>query len=245
MGESRTHYQISLTARQAVGIFVALLLALGLAYFFGLMTGLSGREARSAEPSAGAEAPEPTPAGAAAAAAEPAVPPVETGVPIAGLRGPAPSAATPPPSEPTVPATLATFEDSAESEHEAAASPGSRTTVVGAPPSAAASSSSKAPAPPHPAPAAPAAASGPAHPPAGRVWIQAASLSSADEARALGARLSKHGFHAVVQTGAGPKGKVYRVRVGPYRTEEEASKAVSRLSRQEKIREPWIVPEGK
>ena len=30
-----------------------------------------------------------------------------------------------------------------------------------------------------------------------------------------------------------------------YRTEEEASKAVSKLSRQEKIREPWIVPEGK
>ena len=35
--EPRTHYQISLTARQAVGIFVGLLLALGLAFFFGLM----------------------------------------------------------------------------------------------------------------------------------------------------------------------------------------------------------------
>ena len=238
MGESRTHYQISLTARQAVGIFVALLLALGLAYFFGLMTGLSGRQSRGAEPPARAEAPEPT--AAAAAAAEPAVPPVETGVPIAALRNAAASAVTPPP-EPTVPATLATFEDSAESEHEAAASPGSRTTVVGAPPPAA--DAAKAPAA-RPVPAAP-AASAPAHPPAGKVWIQAASLSSADEAHALGARLSKHGFHAVVQAGSGPKGKVYRVRVGPYRTEQEASRAVSRLSRQEKIREPWIVPEGK
>jgi cell division septation protein DedD len=169
------------------------------------------------------------------------VPPVETGVPAPALHNAAAPAVTPPP-EPTVPATLATFEDSAESEHEAAASPGSRTTVVGAPP---ASEAAKPSSPGHSAPAAPAAASAVAHPPAGKVWIQAASLSSADEAHALGARLSRHGFHAVVQAGSGPKGKVYRVRVGPYRTEQEASKAVSKLSRQEKIREPWIVPESK
>jgi hypothetical protein len=40
--EPRTHYQISVTARQAVGLFVGLLLSLGLAFFFGLMAGLSG-----------------------------------------------------------------------------------------------------------------------------------------------------------------------------------------------------------
>ncbi len=235
MGESRTHYQISLTARQAVGIFVALLLALGLAYFFGLMTGLSGREARAAEAPPRREVPEPT----AVAGTDLAVPPVETGLPVAALRGgAAPSAATPPPAEPTVPATLSTFEDSAESE-SAPVTPGSRTTVVGAP------SSGPGDAAPKPAPPARPAASVPSHAAGGKVWIQAASLSSADEAHALGARLLKHGFHAVVQSGAGPKGKVYRVRVGPYRSEEEASKAVARLSRQEKIREPWIVPEGK
>jgi cell division septation protein DedD len=117
--------------------------------------------------------------------------------------------------------------------------PGSRTTVVGAPAPAPSDAAAKPASPARPA------ASAPSHAAAGKVWIQAASLSSADEAQALGARLSKHGFHAVVQSGAGPKGKVYRVRVGPYRTEEEASKAVSRLSRLEKIREPWIVPEGK
>ena len=239
MTEPRTHYQISLTARQAVGIFVALLLALGLAYFFGLMTGLSGREARAAGMTARSESPEPTPA----AAAEPPVPPVETGVPVAALRGAAASAVTPPPAEPTVPATLSTFEDSAESESAPTPVPGSRTTVVGAPASAPAAASKAAP-PAHPA-GSPSAASAPAHAAAGKVWIQAASLSSADEAHALGARLSKHGFHAVVQSGSGPKGKVYRVRVGPYRSEEEASKAVTKLSRQEKIREPWIVPDGK
>lgn len=244
MGESRTHYQISLTARQAVGIFVTLLFALGLAYFFGLMTGLSGRASRAAEPSSRAEASEPEPA---AGLVEPAVPPVETGVPVAALRGSAGSVATPPPPSPeaTVPATLSTFEDSAESESAAATTPGSRTIVAGAPASPSpAAATAKAPAPAHAAPA-PAASSASAHPASGKVWIQAASLSSADEAHALGARLSKHGFHAVVQPGSGPKGRIYRVRVGPYRSEDEASKAVAKLSRQEKIREPWIVPEGK
>lgn len=235
MSEPRTHYQISLTARQALGLFVTLLVALGLAYFFGLMTGLSGRESRGASdaPPQAARA-EPT------AAPEPAVPPVETGLPIAA-RGASAGATTPPP-EPTVPATLQTFEDAAEGEGVAAAAtpaPGSRTTVVGVPASAPAKGPASKPEAPARAPA-PARAA-----PAGRVWVQAASLSSADEANALGARLSRHGFHAVVQPGSGPKGRVYRVRVGPYRSEDEASRAVDRLTRQEKIHGPWIVPEGK
>lgn len=241
MGESRTHYQISLTARQAVGIFVTLLLALGLAYFFGLMTGLSGRASRAAEPSSRDAEAEPTPV---AVAADLAVPPVETGVPVAALRGTSGSATTPPPPEATVPATLSTFEDSAEGESAPPATPGSRTTVVGAPAGPPAAAPAKAPAPSHAATAA-AGSSAAAHPASGKVWIQAASLSSAEEAHALGARLTKHGFHAVVQPGSGPKGRIYRVRVGPYRSEDEASKAVARLSRQEKIHEPWIVPEGK
>ena len=67
MDEPRTHYQISLTARQAVGLFVGLLLSLGLAFFFGLMTGLSGREKASAGPVR-------TPAQAVPAAAAPTRP---------------------------------------------------------------------------------------------------------------------------------------------------------------------------
>lgn len=239
MSEPRTHYQISLTARQAVGVFVALLVALGLAYFFGLMTGLSGREG-SAEAPARAALAEPA---AAAPSAEPAVPPVETGVPLVagGTRAGAAPVTAPPPAEPTQPTTLSTFEDSTEGESAAAASaPGSRTTVVGAPgPAPAKAAAGKTD-------AAPAAGSSAGHgSAAGKVWVQAASLSSPEEAHALGSRLSRHGFHAVVQPGSGPKGKVYRVRVGPYRSEEEASKAVAKLTRQEKIREPWIVPEGR
>ena len=44
MSDPRTHYQVSFTAKQAMSLFVGLLFALGLAYFFGLMTGLSGRD---------------------------------------------------------------------------------------------------------------------------------------------------------------------------------------------------------
>jgi cell division protein FtsN len=218
-----------MTARQAMGLFVGLLLGLGLAFFFGLMTGYSGRERKAPEPptSVAAASPRPTPATGEA------MPPVETGVPSAAA-GDAPSP-TPAP-DPTPPATLHPFEDSAEEEATptVAARPGSRTSLVGAAPTA--------------APAARAAAS--ARAPenagsAGRVWIQAASLTSHEEANALAARLSRHGFHSVVLAGSGPKGRIYRVRVGPYRSDEDAGRAVSKLSSQEKIREPWIVPEGK
>ncbi len=231
MSEPRTHYQISLTARQAVGLFAGLLLAIGLAFFFGLMAGLSGRDRSGPERIAdGAEAAKvPT-------AAPDSPPPVETGIPSGDTS--AAAAQTPAPGEATPPATLRTFEDSADEEPAPAPNDsGSRTRIAGsaAQPPASAASPAKAPAASRP----------PASGGAGRIWVQAASLSSHDEASALGARLNRHGFHAVVLPGSGPKGKIYRVRVGPYPSEDEASRAVAKLSRQERIREPWIVPDGK
>jgi cell division septation protein DedD len=234
VSEPRTYYQISITARQAVGLFVGLLAALGLAFFFGLMTGTAGRSAENAA------APPEREAAAKLVPTPDAPPPVETGVPtapVAGARSPAPPASAA--AEPTAPATIRTFEDSADEDAAASPTPVSRTSIAAAPavpPSAASArpTSQKAAEP----------AGHPASAPDG-IWVQAASLSSKEEAAALGARLSKHGYHAVVVAGSGPKGKVYRVRVGPYRTETEASHAVSRLSHQDKIHEPWIVPEGK
>ena len=72
-----------------------------------------------------------------------------------------------------------------------------------------------------------------------------ASIRPGDEPGAyINGVATRRGFHAVVLAGSGPKGRIYRVRVGPYGSEEEASHAVTKL-RQEKIREPWIVPDGK
>ncbi|HEY1434763.1 MAG TPA: hypothetical protein VGG65_05265, partial [Thermoanaerobaculia bacterium] len=195
MSEPRTHYQISVTARQAVGLFAGLLLALGLAYFLGLMTGYARRDRRvgeRAEPVAQARpAPEPTAAGAVDA-----MPPVETGVAVGAAK--TDLAVTPLPLEPTTPATLQPFDDSAEDEAAASAPPASRTSLVGSGPAAAApskaASGSKT--------IAPGAA-------AGKIWVQAASLSSHEEANGLSGRLSKHGFHTVVTAASGPKGRVY------------------------------------
>jgi cell division septation protein DedD len=219
--EPRTHYQISLTSRQAVFLFAGLLVALAGAYFLGLMTGLPARpRTETAAEEAGAAAPTPAPAASADA-----LPPVETAVPTApvstasnALR----AAATPRPAEPTAPPTLQPFDDGASDE---AASP-----LVDASPG-------KSP---------PSHASG-AHPAAGKYWVQVASLTSRQEASALSGKLSKRGYRSQVLTADAPKGKgrVYRVRVGPYPSEDEAGKAAGRLNKQEKISSPWVVPDGK
>jgi cell division septation protein DedD len=218
--EPRTHYQISLTTRQAVGAFVGLLLALGLAFFFGLMTGLSGR-GRPQEPAERVAAARPVPD---------ALPPVETAVPTARGEatrepgGPAEAPAAVPAGEPTPPQTLQTFEDGGAEEP---------TPAVGAAPAPTphTGASGAKPAPP---PSAPASA-------AGRVWVQVASVSSRSEAETLSARLSKRGYHAVVSA---EKGRL-RVRVGPYRTTEEARRAAEKLRKQENLKSPWVVFEGK
>jgi cell division protein FtsN len=211
--EPRTHYQISLTARQAVGLFVGLLLSMGLAFFFGLMTGLSGREGARPGPVTVAAEGEP-------AAVPEAMPAVETAVPMATSRPPrrdAVAEAGVAVAEPTAPPTLQTFEDS--TAEEAAAPP---------PPSATAR------------PAVPAKAAALT----GRIWVQVASLSSRSEADGISARLAKRGYHTQVVSDGRSKGRL-RVRVGPYRTTEDARRAAEKLREQEKIQNPWVVSEGK
>ncbi|MEX0878531.1 MAG: SPOR domain-containing protein [Thermoanaerobaculia bacterium] len=221
----RTHYQVSLTARQAVGLFVGLLAALGVAYFFGLKTGLAGRDTvREA----------PLPAGDSPVPEQLQLPPIETAVPTASaslgsrteLAGGA-LAATPPPAEAPAPSTLEPFDDgssSYEASPLAEASPG------------------KASAPPQARvrPAPPASFSG-------KFWVQVASLASREEAGALSSRLSRRGFPSQLLTAADPRGKgrLYRVRVGPYASEAEAGRVADRLVRQEKLKGPWVVPDGK
>ncbi len=224
MDEPRTHYQISLTARQAVGLFVGMLAALGVAYFFGVRTGLSGRD--SAAPETTAALAEPTPSDPLA------LPPIETAVPTARaslgsrteLAGEA-LATTPPPAEAPAPATLQPFDDGSSSDESSPlneASPG------------------KAPMPADYPRATPAAAPG-------KYWVQVASLTSRDEAGSLSNRLTRRGFPSQLLTAPGPqgKGRVFRVRVGPYKSEAEATRIADRLVRQEKLKGPWVVPDGK
>ncbi|MEO8431964.1 MAG: SPOR domain-containing protein [Acidobacteriota bacterium] len=224
MDEPRTHYQLSFTARQALLLFVGLLGALAVAYFFGLMTGLAGREA-----------------------------PVTTEV---GAIAMTPTAAPPPASVPTAETLEVPKAVRGISPPRAA----SRTTL-GAPAAAAAAASptpslqlfEDAPAsePPRAARAVPTERAPrtrtPAHatePAAGSFWVQALSASSESEALSRRERLAAHGFPSAVVPGPGPHGRVYRVRVGPFRTRPEAEHAAALLKTREKL-EPWIVPPGK
>jgi cell division septation protein DedD len=210
VSEPRTHYQVSFTSRQALTLFVALLAALGLAYFFGLMTGLSGR----GEPQAAAAGAEASKAGEA---------PLTTSPPGAVAGGEASENLNfPPPvtaersaegTAPAAPQTVRAFEDG-----EGSPPAGSRVPTP-----------ARAAAPPPPA----ASAAG--------FRVQVLSVSSRADADAEAARLSRRGLPAHVEPGTGPKGTVYRVRVGPFPTREEAEEATRRLS-SEGRRDTWIVP---
>jgi cell division protein FtsN len=209
--ERPTHYQLSFTTRQALGVFVVLLFALGLAYFFGLMTGLAGRSREEIASVAPTPSPAPTPL---------TIPAPELGVRM--RRGGASRTEiaerrdrpTPVPSpEPTGSATLQLFEDGGAPEPTVApvrqavrAEPSTRETARG-------------------------------------FWVQVLSVSSEREAKSRSARLRQHRFHTAIVPGKARGGTVYRVRVGPYASREEAARAAARLEKQEKVK-PWIVPAG-
>ena len=191
-------------------LFVGLLLALGVAYFLGVMTGMTGRETTAAAV-APIVSPEPTEKRAAAREASPApesnraaaVPAVTFPKPVLGLG-----------TEPTAPPTLQLFEDRG-----------------GVEPTPVKRAALKATTPP-PVPA------------AGELWVQVVSVSSAKEANAASERLKRRGHSAAVSPAPGPRGMVYRVRVGPFHSREQAAKAAQQLSQEEKV-ETWIVPAGK
>ena len=187
-------------------MFVAVLVALGLAYFFGLMTGLAGKPTESS----GREPLAATPASTVAGKVEKKETP--SAIETSGTRADrAPSA------EPTAPASLPLFEDRGEPEPTP---PRARPT----PETAATSRTARAPA-------------------RGEFWVQVLSVASEREARARSAKLRAHRFRAAVVPGATARGTVYRVRVGPYPTREDAARAAAKLKSEEKVN-PWIVPAG-
>jgi DedD protein len=94
-------------------------------------------------------------------------------------------------------------------------------------------------APPSPKPAAAESASA-----SGAFWVQILSTRSEAEAKSRSTRLTSHGFHAAVSKAPAGKGQaLYRVRVGPYASREEAAKAAEAIAGKEKL-STWIVPPG-
>jgi len=190
-------------------LFVGLLLALGIAYFLGVMPGMDKRESEALAVTP-APSPEPTASSSAASAPNPtpesnraALPPVTFPKPVLG-------------TEPTTPPTLQMFDDRGGVEPTPVKRAAAKTT-------------------PGPVPSVSAS---------GELWVQVFSVSSEKEARSAKQRLAKRGHRVSVSPAAGPKGTVYRVRVGPFATRDLASKAAEQLSREEKV-QAWIVPAGK
>ena len=203
-----------------MALFVLLLAGLVGSYFLGLLTGLSGRDSRPAAAVASAATP----------SHEPSFPAPVLGVRVRGAAGKAAATPVGKPAE-EAPAAAATpglqlFEDRPSSEPTRAPAATAR------PSSSARASEDK---PRGKQPARPAAASG--------FWVQVDSLSSKDQAEARRRGLAQAGFKAAIVPGTGPKGAVYRVRVGPYARREEADRAAADLARKAKVK-PWVVPPG-
>ena len=219
MDEPRTHYQVSFTSRQGLAVFVALVVAIALAYFLGLMTGLAGSEARQRSgsgPVSASSGPMPTPA----PNAEPPFPAPVLGVPgrTSAARPTVPPVRQPAETPAAVPTqSIQLFQDRASSEPTR-------------PPAA-----SVKPAPARPFPKAA---------PAAEFWVQVDSLSSKEQAEARQRGLAAAGFQAAITPGAGPRGPIFRVRVGPYATREQAERAKELIARKAKVANPWVVPPG-
>jgi len=213
--ESRTHYQISLTSRQAAAAFIVLVVLLLAAYFLGLLTGLAGREERAPVRTAAAVAPTPSP--------EPPFPKPVLGVaPRGGAARPTPAGSPVSVPSPAATAGIQLFSDRPSSE------------PTRAPAAAPARVGGSKPTPAKPM-ARPAEAQG--------FWVQVDSLSSKEQAESRRRGLKAAGFEATVVPGSGPKGPVYRIRTGPYPTREEAERAATKLAEKAKVK-PWVVPPG-
>jgi len=209
----RTHYQVSFTARQGVLFFIFFLAALAGAYFLGVATGIAGRPGKGSDVAAIA-----TPA-----PAEPA--PEPTPKPSRQAEAPAKGGPTPPSEARTVPPAIAAREPSTgqgiqffEDETTPAVTPGT-------------------------SPEAKKAAISPV-PASSGFWIQVLSSTSEAEAKKRRVALASKGYRAAVSPVHAPRGTtLYRVRVGPYPSREEAAKASGVLEQKEKVR-TWIVPPG-
>ena len=213
MPEPRTHYQVTFTARQGILFFAVSLAALAGAYFLGVATGYSGRPGTAAESDRAAAA---SPSPTAAGSTQVAEKPARDAEPT---NRPVPT----PSAEKTAPPAIAAREPNAASgiqffedrPDEATPAPGStpRKAVT---------------APPAP----------------GAYWIQVLSTTSESEAKKRRVALASKGYRAAVSPVHGTKGPtLYRVRVGPYGSREEASKASEVLVRKEKVR-TWVVSPG-
>ncbi len=241
----KTYFQVSFTGGQALLAVVALIVALGLAFFFGAKAGFE----RAAEPE---------PAPAARETRPGAVPaPVTTTEPAPALSSTASSNASATEEAPV-------FEDrEAGVSEEPKAVPGSSTTsspsrteiaglpsssAIAAPPKQAKGEKPSSTAPAGKAPVssasdATATKSVPAAAKKGGYFVQILSTASKSEASRWKDRLAAKSYHsAAVTTVDSKKGKLYRVRTGPYPNRAQANKIAAKINAEFR-QKAWVASE--
>ncbi len=112
----------------------------------------------------------------------------------------------------------------------------SRTTIAGSSASSPRTQTKPAAAPREPAKAEVREAAKPA-----RFYVQVLSTSSRSEAGRWRERLAAKKYKAAVSSVETKKGKLFRVRVGPYTDREQAKRIAAKISTEEK-RQAWVAP---
>ena len=226
--EGPVHYQISVTGRQAAAFFLALLVALGAAFFFGMKTGHSAY--RGSEPvSKIAAGPEPSVSGTTTA----------PGV-LEGKRAVAPT--------PEMGEKKLGFDDGPPREAETPTPVPAGKTIEKKAPEAAPAEASPAEARPTPAPAAKkeTAKKEARKEPAGPFFVQLLATKEPEAADTLVKKLKDAGGFRNPDVSPVPgKAGTYRVRVGPFADRASAERVVARLKKEKRSADPSIVKADK
>jgi cell division septation protein DedD len=223
MGDSqKSYYQVSFTGTQALIALLVVLGALGLSFFLGARAGFSGARVPERKPDTGeAELPASSVTAGPSSSSAPGKPPA--------------SAAAPPAGTATGPIVTQTFEDREAGIPEETAPRSTELKPSEAKPSRTEIAGSPAPSREEPKPEAKSAQK-----PAG-FYVQVLSTSSKAEASRWKERLVGKKYKASVSSVESKKGKLFRVRVGPYTDKEQAKKVAAKISSEDK-RQAWVAP---
>jgi DedD protein len=253
MAESKkTYYQISFTGAQALAAILLVLLAMAVSFFLGAKAGFERTDEIPAVPAESLPAPAPTKTEIApdSSSAKPASAAASSAA-ASATATPSP-AVGPPPAPSTEEAQVFEDREAGVSEEPKPEKAPSRTEItVPAKPGAKAGAKSPAAAP-RAGPASPGAAVSPpkgsaSAPKAGAAgpagfFVQVLSTSSKPEAVRWKGKLAAKKYNAVLSMVEGKNGKMYRLRLGPYRDKEQARKVAAKISEEFK-RQAWVAPE--
>jgi cell division septation protein DedD len=96
------------------------------------------------------------------------------------------------------------------------------------------------PAPSSSADPAPAASKADAAAPASAFVVQVAAMNVRSDAEARAKRLAAKGYSAYVEAPTPASPNVYRVRIGPFKSQREAQTTAERLQKEENVKQPWV-----